>query len=178
MAELHENNDQSNKFNNDVIRTSSFKEQIQQKSVSRTSDNILDQQITAKSPRRYPDFSGGRSISSVKYSSDRSLSESPRPRRERSFLRATSRDKMFRKPTIWAQWEVTKQKEEDCLQAYNIKQMTGLYGKDLSGKAELAQEWYRVNGLDRSKTQMEALDWLYSVSRCCKSLNIYQTTIF
>jgi len=148
----------------EILRTSSFQDQIDQNRSETPGgheiETILRKQ-TKSSPRR------GRRIASppkcYSPSYDRSMSNSPR-RRERSFLRSTSPDKLpFRRSSIWAQWEVTKEKNKECLQEYNIKQMTSLYGKELGGKVDAASEWYKVNGLDRSKTQMEALNWLSEV---------------
>lgn len=152
------------KQNGDLARTSSFQDRIYQNGSETPGgheiENILRMQ-TKSSPRR-----GRRTFSPEKSYSptyDRSGSISPR-RRERSFLRSTSPDKLpFRRPTIWSQWEVTNSKNKECLQEYNIKQMTGLYGKELGGKVEAASEWYRANGLNRSKTQSEALEWLAQV---------------
>jgi len=167
---LQESDSASRQFNNEVIRTSSFKEQIENSGSRAFNDDIFDKPPAAISSPRRRGNQTGRSISPIKFPSDRSLSESPRPRRERSYLRSVSPDKMFRQPSIWAQWEQSKQKADGYLQEYNVKQMTGLYGKELRGKAEIAQEWYRANGMDRSKTQTDALDWLYSEIRTREQL--------
>ncbi|XP_045210142.1 uncharacterized protein LOC123561682 isoform X2 [Mercenaria mercenaria] len=142
-----------------TLRTSSFQERIDQNGSStpaeREIENIL-RTHTRGSPRRRRNYSPVKS-----YSPTRERSTSQSPRRERSFLRSTSPDKLpFRKPTIWSQWEQSKNDGQDYLQEYNVKQMTSLYGKDLRGKVDAASDWYRVNGLDRSKTQTEALNWL------------------
>ncbi|KAL4229382.1 hypothetical protein ACF0H5_012421 [Mactra antiquata] len=162
-VEITKTNNTQDKKNGEIPRTSSFQSTIDQ-SVRPTptphgdndNDDILGRQ-SKNSPRR-----GRRAFSPMKsYSPTRNRSTSNSPRRERSFLRSTSPDKLpFRRSTIWAQWEVTKNKGQECLQEYNIKQMTNLYGKELGGKVDAASDWYRENGLNRSKTQMEALEWL------------------
>ncbi|XP_052253421.1 uncharacterized protein LOC127859879 isoform X2 [Dreissena polymorpha] len=141
----------------DILRTSSFRDRIEQNGSETPGgheiEHILRKQ-TKSSPRNRRNGSLYKS-----YSPTRDRSTSPM-RRERSFLRSTSPDKLpFRKSAIWSQWEVPD-KNKECTQDYNIKQMTSLYGKDLRGKVDAASEWYRANGLDRSKTQSEALDWL------------------
>lgn len=157
--------DSAPKTNGELPRTSSFQDRIRQIGSETPGgqeiENILRKQ-TKSSPRH-----GRRAFSPHKsYSPTHDRSTSMSPRRERSFLRSTSPDKLgFRPSKIWSQWEVTKDKEKECLQEYNIRQMTSLYGKDLSGKVEAASEWYRANGLDRSKTQTDALNWLSQVHR-------------
>lgn len=147
--------------NGDVPRTSSFQDRIGQMGSETPADREIDsilRQEPKRSPRRRA-FSPPKSYSPTR---DRSTSQSPR--RERSFLRSTSPDKLpFRRSAIWAQWEMSKNNGQDYLQEYNVKQMTNLYGKDLRGKVDAASDWYRKNGLDRSKTQMEALNWLSEV---------------
>lgn len=152
------------KTNSEILRTSSFQERIDQIRSETPGgheiENILRKQPKSSPRRGRKTFSPEKSYSPTY---DRSTSNSPR-RRERSFLRSTSPDKLpFRRSAIWSQWEVTKDKNKECLQEYNIKQMTSLYGKELGGKVDAASEWYRNNGLDRSKTQMEALGWLSEV---------------
>lgn len=177
-VEIKKTNSFQEKKNGDIPRTSSFQSTIDQNVLATPTpnaenepDDILGKQ-TINTPRR-----GRRALSPVKsYSPTRNRSSSNSPRRERSFLRSTSPDKLpFRRSTIWSQWEVTKNKGQECLQEYNIKQMTNLYGKELGGKVDAASDWYRANGLDRSKTQMEALDWLTQVG--CKK-RFYKLMLF
>ncbi|XP_060560091.1 uncharacterized protein LOC132720110 isoform X2 [Ruditapes philippinarum] len=156
-VEIRKASGRNDKLNGDITRTSSFQDRIDQNGSStpaeREIENILREHARG-SPRRRNQHSPLKS-----YSPTRSTSQSPR--RERSFLRSTSPDKLpFRKSAIWAQWGQSKNDGQDYLQEYNVKQMTSLYGKDLRGKVDAASDWYRVNGLDRSKTQTEALNWL------------------
>jgi len=154
-----------NNTNASVQRTSSFKDRIEQNRSETPGGNEIEdilrrQAVSTDSPRRGRRRNDSRTFNA--YSPTRDSSKSPM-RRERSYLRSTSPDKLpFRKPTLWAQWDVPE-KERSTTQDYNIKQMTGLYGKNLRGKVDAASEWYQANGLNRSKTQTEALSWLSQV---------------
>ncbi|XP_052803520.1 uncharacterized protein LOC128233738 isoform X1 [Mya arenaria] len=164
-VEVRKTNSFRNKTNGDIPRTSSFQDRIEKNGSETPGGNEIEdilrrQGASTDTPRRgrQPIRSNSPLKGYTTYSPTRERSTSPM-RRERSYLRSTSPDKLpFRKSAIWSQWEVND-KGKECLQEYNIKQMTGLYGKDLRGRVDVASEWYRTHGLDRSKTQTEALEW-------------------
>lgn len=145
-----------------IKRTSSFLERIDLNGSNTPAESDLDAILRKHSnitPRRKRDLPPLKA-----YSPARESSISQTPRRERSFLRTTSPDKLpFRRSEIWSQWGLSKNDGQDYVQEYNVRQMTSLYGKDLRGKVDAAADWYRVNGLDSSKTQADALNWLSQV---------------